>query len=328
MRKLVRVLITTTIAFTIAAMPMHAITAQTPEPFDCPVTLPNHVDAPGGLDHYAADDHTWFEDGIWISIPTDGILNIGPMHQNTDPASERFGWGFEKLIVLRGEEVNGMVEINGQRLDQASELTPTNDPTVDHNYGSTGFVPVALLIPGEGCWEFTATAGNASATWVLEVRFVDSDGAFVCPVTFPNTAELMGLPPFPGDGMVYMVYNEDDLWIAIPTDGILEFSPELHGYVDEPGFEDWPTFKLHVHRGSNAEGNVTITGQRLDAPSEPEPTNILGVEDSYRDVGFLPVTLMIPDEGCWEITATAGESSATWTVDVRVIKDTIATPQS
>lgn len=325
MHRFVSVLITTTIALILATLPTHPISAQTPESFDCPVTLPNNVDAPGALDHYAQDGHTWFQNGIWITIPTNGILEVQPAQQNTNADSKTVGWGFEKLHVLRGEDVNGMVEITGQRLDKKSKLTPTNDSTVDHHYGPTGFVPVALLIPGEGCWEFTASAGNTSATWVLEVRFVDAGSAFVCPVTFPNTSELMGLPKFPGDGMVY---NEDDLWVAIPANGVLEFSPKLHGYEDEPGFEEWLAFKLHVHRGANAKGNVTITGQRLDKPSELGPTNILGVEDGYRDIGFLPVSLMIPAEGCWELTATAGDSIATWVVDVRINEEPLPTPES
>ena len=133
----------------------------------------------------------------------------------------------------------------------------------------------------------------------------------------------MGLPKYLGDGMAY---NDDDLWIAVPADGLLKFDPVLHGYVDDPEFEDWLGFKLHVHRRSNAKGSVTITGQRLDAPSHLSPTNILGVEDSYRDSGFLPVSLMIPEAGCWELTASAGDSSATWVVEVRVVNDRIATP--
>ncbi|MCO5227046.1 MAG: hypothetical protein M9934_02020 [Thermomicrobiales bacterium] len=154
----------------VAVVAVPAANAQTPASFTCPVTLPNHVNAPGAWKHYAADGHTWFENGLWISIPTDGVLLIGPAQQVTTRDSKYFGWGSEKLILLRGEGVRGMVEITGQRLDQPSDKAAFNDTKVDHFYGETGFVPIALMIPGAGCWQFTATAGDASATWVLDVR--------------------------------------------------------------------------------------------------------------------------------------------------------------
>lgn len=169
-----------------------------------------------------------------------------------------------------------------------------------------------------------ATAILIAIVFSTSITTAQTPGAFDCPVTYPNTDELMGLPPFLGDGMVY---TKDDLWIAIPADGILEFHPQHHAYPDDPEFEGWLEFKLHVHRGSNAKGTVTISGQRLDEPSDLEATNVLGVEESYGDSGFLPVSLVIPTEGCWELTATAGDSSATWVVDVRMVASPEATPE-
>lgn len=145
--------------------------AQTPAVAAYPVTLPNNVSAPAGQEKYAAEGNTWFENNIWISIPDDGVIEIGPDQQIVDEDSEFAGWGSEKLIVLRGEGVDGFVVITGQRLDEKSDDVPTSDTTVDSSYGRSGFVPVALLIPSEGCWEFTATAGDNSATWVMDVRF-------------------------------------------------------------------------------------------------------------------------------------------------------------
>ncbi|MCO5225225.1 MAG: hypothetical protein M9953_07800 [Thermomicrobiales bacterium] len=156
----------------VAVLVVPAASAQTSASFTCPVTLPNHIDARGAWKHYAADGHTWFENVLWISIPTDGVLRIGPAQQVTTRDSKYFGWGSEKLILLRGEGVRGMVEITGQRLDRPSDRAAFNDTAVDHFYGETGFVPIALMIPGAGCWQFTATVGDASATWVLYVRFL------------------------------------------------------------------------------------------------------------------------------------------------------------
>lgn len=146
---------------------------------------------------------------------------------------------------------------------------------------------------------------------------------FACPVTLPNTEELMGLPGFLGEGKVY---NEDDLWIAIPANGVLEFHPGNQARSRESDFYGWMTFKLHVHRDEDASGTVGITGQRLDAPADVETVNAPGVAEHYGDSGFVPVSLVVPEEGCWESTATAGDSSATWVVDVRIVGDPAATP--
>ena len=145
---------------------------------------------------------------------------------------------------------------------------------------------------------------------------------FVCPVTYPNTEELMGLPSFHGDGKAY---NQDDLWIVIPADGILEFDPESQSLSNEPGFEGWMDFKLHVYRGNTARGTVNIVGIQLDVPSAPRTVSSPGVAEYYGDSGFVPVSLVVPQEGCWEFTAVAGSSSATWVVDVRFV-DAVATP--
>lgn len=171
MYRLIRLLLSWAIVLIAILAPGLVATSQTPTMFECPVTLPNNVDAEGANKHYAADGHTWFENGIWITIPADGVLTIGPMQQMPDDHQDYPGWGFEKLHVLRSEDVHGFIDITGLRLDQPSKEIPDNDKAVDANYGSTGFVPIALMIPAPGCWELTATTGDASATWVVEVKF-------------------------------------------------------------------------------------------------------------------------------------------------------------
>lgn len=177
----------------------------------CPVTLPNNVHAEGGLDHYAADGHTWFENGIWITIPTDGVMRMQLHQQNTDPESQYFGWAFEKLIVLRDESVRGMVEITGERLDEESAEFAFNDTANDHHYGETGFVPTILMIPDEGCWKFTATAGDASATWTLAVQYVDEyPFDWTAPITYDECPQEEVLPLYDRENPSGTQYTQED----------------------------------------------------------------------------------------------------------------------
>jgi hypothetical protein len=58
-------------------------------------------------------------------------------------------------------------------------------------------------------------------------------------------------------------------------------------------------------------GQLTIQGRRLDAPAPP-----LGsyVPDAYGFPGFWSTALRFPTEGCWEVTARAGDTAITFVV--------------
>ncbi len=172
-RLLVAISLAALLAIPFFTVPTGAVASD----FACPVTLPDGEVAPAAAQYYAQPGHTVHDNGIWVTVPTDGVLRIAPgqILPLNDP--EYPGWGSEKLMVLRGDDVEGVVNITGQRLDALSADAPVNDPVVDGAYGEAGFVPIALMIPTAGCWEFTATAGDASLTWVLDVRFDTMDAA-------------------------------------------------------------------------------------------------------------------------------------------------------
>jgi hypothetical protein len=66
----------------------------------------------------------------------------------------------------------------------------------------------------------------------------------------------------------------------------------------------WPWWR-GVH------GELTITGQRLDAPAPPWQSDI---PEGYGETGFQATALIFPTAGCWEITGKADGASLTFVV--------------
>jgi hypothetical protein len=58
-------------------------------------------------------------------------------------------------------------------------------------------------------------------------------------------------------------------------------------------------------------GELTINGQRLDAPDDPL---VAWIPDGYGETGFQVSGLTFPSAGCWEITGTLNDSRLTFVV--------------
>jgi hypothetical protein len=56
-------------------------------------------------------------------------------------------------------------------------------------------------------------------------------------------------------------------------------------------------------------GNLTITGQRLDAPAPPVKSQ---VPSGYGNIGFQASGVTFPTEGCWQVTGKTGQASLTF----------------
>ncbi|MCA9833368.1 MAG: hypothetical protein KC435_05440 [Thermomicrobiales bacterium] len=297
----------------------------TPTAFVCPVTAPSDVKPSAEENPFATDQTTYYEDGIWVTIPADGMLTL--THTDEVLVSKLQGWRSSTHTWMRADGVEGWIIVSGKRLDEASDLSPQTPLSPERQYVKVGYAKTGIAFPSGGCWEVTATVGGHSVTWVMDIRWTDDAGTpsagFTCPVTHPNTSDLHGLPGYLGNGMVY---HQDDLWLAIPADGTWTYDPAIYGHPENPAYAGWAGFKLHVYRGENAHGNVTVTGQRLDQDSDQQAVNDTSVDEYYGDSGFVPVALMIPSEGCWEFTITAGESTATWVMDVRFVSEVTPIP--
>lgn len=62
-------------------------------------------------------------------------------------------------------------------------------------------------------------------------------------------------------------------------------------------------------RGEGVRGGLTIEGRRLDASA---PLLEAQIPEGYGDTGFQASVIVFPTEGCWAVTARAGEASLTF----------------
>jgi len=126
----------------------------------CPVTLPNGK-SPAASD--ASDFNHGNEDGTLhtiISWPGGAVIfaRDGPGFVGTD-GSLAMKWPW-----WRG--VPGKLTIEGRRLDAPA---PALRAEVTDGYGDSGFQPISLIFPTQGCWEVTGIVGNARLTFVTLV---------------------------------------------------------------------------------------------------------------------------------------------------------------
>ena len=140
-------------------------------------------------------------------------------------------------------------------------------------------------------------------------RVDQEGGAESCPITSPNVDVVRN-----GKHYDYVTrnrwhfnYGNGKLWTSVWPDGTVLFRARGPGFVSSDGSLSmkWPWY---VERG--VRGELEIQGRRLDAPSErPLSANhspVLG------DPGFHAGAITFPNEGCWEVTGRAGDSSLTF----------------
>lgn len=153
------------------ASSLAVVTAQTPEVFACNTTEPV-TDRPAvDVDPFGEDESVYFEDGIWVSVPDDGLLELSAAQSVS--FGELQGWRTETFTWLREEGVEGFIVVSGERLDEESDLQPQTPLSPQRQYVQVGWVETGIAFPDEGCWEVTGTVGHHSITWVMDVRFVD-----------------------------------------------------------------------------------------------------------------------------------------------------------
>lgn len=158
--------------FLLALVTVNPLAAQTPETFTCPVTPPGEHRPPARMDPFEPTDAVHYADGIWVSIPNNGVLELGP---DTEIGYGKLqGWRTTTVTWMRADGVEGWVVVSGERLDAESSLAPRTPLSPQRQYVQAGFVETGIAFPGEGCWQLTGTVGDHEITWVVDVRFVDS----------------------------------------------------------------------------------------------------------------------------------------------------------
>lgn len=111
----------------------------------------------------------------------------------------------------------------------------------------------------------------------------------------PATAVIVGL------GAGTFAYGNGRLWVTLNMPGVLVASA---GMVSPDGSISWkfPWWRM-------VEGQLTITGRRLDAPAPPLMSR---VPSGYGNIGFQASGVTFPSEGCWQVTGKTANTSLTF----------------
>lgn len=275
----------------------------TPVPGDaCDVTLPNGEAPPG-----EANDARWLGSGatdpsLWVMMYWDAGVYESTWRHYDDIA------GFVLRIDIHRGEGNGDITLTATNADSGEPLT--DERRYDHPEEPQpvpGLAIGVIVVPDLGCWTITATDGNDTVTWTMRVTSFGD-----CPVTIPN-----GEAPPDTDRSEQATRDwygsgapDASLWLmrspSAPIIPVGVFDPR-----DKGGY----TVKTPFWRGEGS-GPITLTGERLDAPSDLEP-HIDAAWDGYPTPGFVATGIWYPSAGCWELTATDGNDTLTWTVLLR-----------
>lgn len=132
--------------------PAEAVTSRASDE-TCPLTLPNGRLMPGSED--GGMNHG--NDRLWTAMWPSNVVIATPDYIEPD-GSVVMKWGW-----WRGEP--GKLRITGRRLD--GDAPPLTAYLPD--YGKRGFQSSAISFPTAGCWEVTATVGDAELTFVTLV---------------------------------------------------------------------------------------------------------------------------------------------------------------
>jgi len=95
-------------------------------------------------------------DGIWIPLPSDGVVTWG---------SATSGSKFPVWPLAAGR-----VSATAPRLDAPTPPGFTSDFGTPEVASSLGFIASGLAFPSGGCWEVTYRVGEARLTFVVDVR--------------------------------------------------------------------------------------------------------------------------------------------------------------
>jgi hypothetical protein len=121
-----------------------------------------------------------------------------------------------------------------------------------------------------------------------------------CQPTLPN-----GSTP-PGEAPSANYHGNGRLWTALWPDGVVRFEADGPGSVMSDGSM---AMKFPWWRGEGVVGPLKVEGRRLDGEAPPLGAQI---PDGYGDTGFQASALIFPTEGCWEVTAHAGDAELTF----------------
>lgn len=105
----------------------------------------------------------------------------------------------------------------------------------------------------------------------------------------------------------------NDFLVAVLPDKFI-FKPGGPGFVDHDG-----ALGIKLGMGLRKKGTLSVTGRRLDGAAASARAYVHRSYDNY--IGGLPIYLVFPTPGCWEITSTVADGRLTFVVEVEKIGD-------
>jgi hypothetical protein len=122
---------------------------------------------------------------------------------------------------------------------------------------------------------------------------------------YPVTDPYGSLPP--GETVAAPEYlGNGELWTVLWPDGRVVFEPGGPGQIRDDG---GLVMKFPFWRGEGVRGELRIAGRRLDGMAGPL---IAEIPEGYGETGFQATGLVFASEGCWEVTASAGDATLTF----------------
>jgi hypothetical protein len=144
----------------------------------------------------------------------------------------------------------------------------------------------AQLLAAAACSDPRSTSSGQSSQPSASI------GLGNCPVTLATGVGPPGQPPSPD------YYGNGAIWTNLYPEGI----------VQAKATDVMPDGSIGIKFGwfRRVNGNLVITGRRLDAAAAPLRGDIPA---GYGDVGFQASGVIFPTSGCWEVTGRVGSHS-------------------
>ena len=146
-----------------------------------------------------------------------------------------------------------------------------------------------------------------------------SAGPNTCPITVPPQPGFVPPEPYPPEPPFDDVwYGTRELWTNLDPNGAvwMDLPVESDGSVGDKSLWWSENFSTAESEDFSGKADITVTAVHLDGSASTVVVEG-GVPSFNRDVGnFLLVGLVLPEPGCWEVTATYQGAELTYVIRV------------
>jgi hypothetical protein len=161
------------------------------------------------------------------------------------------------------------------------------------------------MIAGLVCLLISCCAAEVSNGGKVSAPASQSDPK-ACPVTVPPQPGFVPPEPYPPEPPFESVwYGTAELWTSIDPNGSVwrDLPVEPDGSVGDKTLWWSESFSTAENEDFAGNANLTVTAERLDG-SGPKVVAEGGTPSFNRDIkNFMLVGLVLPEPGCWEVTA-------------------------